>query len=236
MKDLSFLQNKIIAHRGVNDNNKVVENTLESFSNAVKLGYAIEFDIHLLKDNEIVVYHDDNLKRLTGINKDLKDLTYDDIKDIKLLNTNQTIPKLSEVLKLVNGKVPLIIELKYDRKVGLLEKELVKYLDNYKGKFAVKSFNPLIVRWFKINRKDYIRGLLVPRNSKKLKKKIMSHMLLKPLCKPDFLSVDYRRNNKKLLKKSKIPIIVWTVKKDRSKFKELYGTIICDNLEGNKKC
>ena len=163
MKDLSFLQNKIIAHRGVNDNNKVVENTLESFSNAVKLGYAIEFDIHLLKDNEIVVYHDDNLKRLTGINKDLKDLTYDDIKDIKLLNTNQTIPKLSEVLKLVNGKVPIIIELKYDRKVGLLEKELVKYLDNYKGKFAVKSFNPLIVRWFKINRKDYIRGLLVPR-------------------------------------------------------------------------
>ena len=116
------------------------------------------------------------------------------------------------------------------------EKELVKYLDNYKCKFAVKSFNPLIVRWFKINRKDYIRGLLVPRNSKKLKKKIMSHMLLKPLCKPDFLSVDYRRNNKKLLEKSKIPIIVWTVKEDRSKFKELYGTIICDNLEGNKKC
>ena len=141
MKDLSFLQNRIIAHRGVNDNDKVVENTLESFSNAVKLGYAIEFDIHLLKDNEIVVYHDDNLKRLTGINKDLKDLTYDDIKDIKLLNTNQTIPKLSEVLKLINGKVPIIIELKYDRKVGLLEKELVKYLDNYKGKFAVKSFN-----------------------------------------------------------------------------------------------
>ena len=233
MKDLSFLKNKIIAHRGIHDNEKVVENTLTSFSNAIKKGYAIEFDIHLLKDNEIVVFHDDNLKRLTGIDKPIKDCTYEELSNYKLLNTNQTIPKLSEVIDLVNNKVPMIIELKYDRKVGELEKELVKYLDNYNGEFAVKSFSPLIVRWFKTHRKNYIRGLLVPRNSKKIKNKIMSHMLLKPLCKPDFLSVDFRRNNEKLLKKSNIPIIVWTVKNKKTfdKCKEMYGTIICDNIK-----
>ena len=153
MKDLKFLKDSLIAHRGVHID--APENTINAFKEAVKKKYIIEFDVHLLKDNTVVVFHDDNLKRMTGQNKKLKDCTYEEIKDLQLLDSNDYIPTLKEVLKIINGKVPIIVELKSDRKVGLLEKELVKQLDKYKGKFCVKSFNPLSIRWFRKNKPDY---------------------------------------------------------------------------------
>ena len=156
MKKLCFLTNYLIAHRGV-CNDKYLENTLDSFKQAIIHNYAIELDIHLLKDNTVIVYHDDNLKRLTGINKQIKDCTYDEIKQIKSIH----IPSLKEVLDLVQGKVPILIEYKFDTKVGHLEKETTKLLDNYKGDFAVQSFHPLTVLWFKLNRPNYVRGQLV---------------------------------------------------------------------------
>ena len=208
MKDLSFLKENVIAHRGIHDNKKVAENSLTAFKKCIKEKIPIELDIHLLKDNEIVVVHDDNLKRLTRFKRRLKDLTYDEIKDLKLLDTKDNIPTLKEVLDLVDGKVPLIIELKYDNLPTKLEKEVVKLLDNYKGPFAVKSFHPLIMYWFKKNRPDYIRGLLVPSNGEELKRKVLHSMILSYLVKPDFISVDIRRNNTKLLKIKMIMILI----------------------------
>jgi len=79
MKNLEILKSNIIAHRGYYNNQDIPENSIKAFKKALKYNYIIEFDIHLLKDNNIVVFHDDNLKRITGINKKLKDLTYDDI-------------------------------------------------------------------------------------------------------------------------------------------------------------
>ena len=192
MKDLDFLKNTTIAHRGIHDNRHIVENTISAFQEAIDKNVPIELDIHLLKDNEIVVVHDDNLKRLTGYKKRLKDLTYNDIKDLTLLKSNDKIPTLKEVLELVDGKVPLIIELKYDNLPFKLEKEVVKLLDDYKGKFAVKSFQPLTVYWFKKNRPDYIRGLLVPSNGQEIKRKILHSMIASPFVKPDFISADIR--------------------------------------------
>ena len=105
MKDLDFLKEKIIAHRGIHDNNDIVENSIPAFKECLKKNVSIELDVHLLKDNEIVVIHDDNLKRLTRKKKRLKDLTYDQIKDLKLLGTDEHIPTLKEVLDLVDGKL-----------------------------------------------------------------------------------------------------------------------------------
>ena len=96
---------KIIAHRGVFNNKDIPENSLKSFREAVKLNYDVEFDIHLTKDNILVVFHDDNLKRMTGSDKNIQDCTYDEIKDLKLLNTNEHIPTLDEVLKVIDNKV-----------------------------------------------------------------------------------------------------------------------------------
>ena len=236
MKDLSFLKEKAIAHRGIYDNKEIAENSISAFKKCIKEKIPIELDIHLLKDNEIVVVHDDNLKRLTRFKRRLKDLTYDQIKDLKLLKTDDKIPTLKEVLDLVDGKVPLIIELKYDNLPSKLEKEVVKLLDNYKGEFAVKSFHPLIVYWFKKNRPEYIRGLLVPSNGEELKRKVLHSMILSRLADPDFISVDIRRNNKKLLKKD-IPVLAWTIKnqEEYNINKEKYTNLIIDNYDKIKR-
>ena len=170
MKDISFLKDNIIAHRGLH-NNLIPENSIESFKNAIKNNYIIELDVHLIKDNTIVVFHDDNLRRMTGIDGFIKDYTYEELLKLNLLNTSYKIPKLIDVLNLVDGKVPIIVELKYDQKVGKLEKELVKILDKYKGRFCVKNFNPFSIIWFRIHRKNYIRGLLLNNRYDTLKQK-----------------------------------------------------------------
>lgn len=232
--NIDFLKSNLIAHRGMH-NEKYPENSIEAFKRAITNNCIIELDVHLIKDKTIVVFHDDNLKRMTGIDKKIKDYTYDELKKIKLLNTNYTIPTLNEVLKLINGRVPLIVELKYDQKVGLLEKELVKLLDDYNGKFCVKSFNPFIVRWFKKHRKNYIRGLLVDNKWKKFKEITSSSMIFIRFCSPNFISCNYKMiNNRKIKKYSKkIPILIWTIK-DKEKYieyKDKCYNLICENIE-----
>ena len=115
-------------------------------------------------------------------------------------------------------------------------KEVVKLLDNYKGPFAVKSFHPLIMYWFKKNRPDYIRGLLVPSNGEELKRKVLHSMILSYLVKPDFISVDIRRNNTKLLKKD-IPVLAWTIKNqnDYDSNIDKYTNLIIDDYDNIKR-
>lgn len=228
MKNQSFLVSSLVAHRGMHSK-KVTENTLEAFSIAIKNNYIIEFDIHLLKDKNIVVYHDNNLKRLTGINKRVKELTLQEINDIKLPN-NSKIPTFEETLKLINGQVPIIIELKSDNKAGKLEKELVKYLDNYDGLFAVKSFNPLTIRWFKKHRPNYIRGLLLSGKGD-IGNKIFRSSFVFNFCKPDFLSCNYLLYNHKLMKR-KILKLCWTIssEEDFNKYKGYFDNLICENI------
>ena len=241
MKELSFLKDSLIAHRGYHTKT-IPENSIKAFSKAIDNNLIIELDVHLLKDNNIVVFHDDNLKRMTNVDKYLKDLTYDDIKDLKLLNTNNKIPLLKDVLKLVDSKVPLIIELKYDRKYGLLESELIKELKNYKGLYAIKSFNPLSLYYFKKHSKNTIRGQLVTsfKNKKmnKLKKIFLRNMFLNFITKPDFISCDIRYiRNKKIQKLRKKKIVLgWTIKSidDYDKIKNYCDNYICENVNFKK--
>ena len=145
----NFLKNNIIAHRGIYDNKKIFENSLEAFKKAIDKGYAIELDLRLTKDNKIVIFHDDKLERLTNEKGYIKDKNFIELEKIKLIN-NSKIPTFKEVLDLVNGKVPLLIELKSNIKGTRLEKEVVKELKNYKGEYAIQSFNPKTIIWFRI--------------------------------------------------------------------------------------
>ena len=235
MKNLNFLNSNLIAHRGMHNNIDIPENSIKAFKKAIKNNYIIELDIHLLKDNTIVVFHDDNIKRMTGINKNIKDYTYEELKKINLLDTKEKIPTFKEVLELIDGKVPVIVEFKYDRKAGILEQEAVKLLDNYKGLFCVKSFNPMSVRWFKKHRKNYIRGLLVDNKWGNKKEIISSSMILKFICKPDFLSCKYSIIDKRRVKKlsKKIPVLGWTIKNKTNylKYKDKFYNIICENFD-----
>lgn len=228
MKDLSFLKSNLIAHRGCFNNKDIPENTIPAFKSAIKGNHPIELDIHLLKDNTIVVYHDDNLKRLIGIDKKIIDYDYKELVKLKILNTKYTIPKLIDVLELIDSKVPIIIEIKGDRKAGELEPLLIKILDKYKGKYVVKSFDYKSVLWFKNNKPEYIRGLLIDSYTIKTKINIMK-------TKPDFLSLNYNYYKKANNLRKKYFLLGWTIrnKKTYNTVKKSFDNLIVEKIEEN---
>jgi len=237
-KDLNIIKDIFITHRGLHDK-CIPENSLGAFKAAINKNLPIELDIHLLKDKKVVVFHDDNLKRMTGKDLDIDKVTYDEIKNLRLGDSNEKLPLLKEVLELVNGKVLLDIELKITNPAGKLEKELVKLLDNYNGKFIVKSFNPLSVLWFRINRPKYIRGQLSCSYTKEkmnsLKRYILRDLVHLFITKPDFVAYDIKSITDKIVKKLKkrnIPLILWTIrnKEELDKAKSYNASIVYEKI------
>ena len=233
MKNLNFLTSNLIAHRGLHSD-KYPENSIGAFKMAIRKKYIIELDVHLLKDGTVVVFHDDNLYRMCGKRKNIKDFEYKELRNLKLLNTNYSIPTLSNVLKIIDGRVPVIVELKYDLKAGLLEKKVCELLDNYNGEFAIKSFSPLSIMWFKKNRPNYIRGLLISNKKRKFKEKLMHSFIPFILCKPDFISCNYLLYNNKRIKKymRKHPVIAWTVRTNNiyNNYKDKFSNLIVEKI------
>ena len=222
--------NLSFAHRGVHNNIDIPENSLKAFKLALINKLNIELDIQLTKDNILVVFHDKNLKRMASINKNLNELTYKEIKKIKLLKTNQYIPTLKEVLDIVNGKVILDIEIKDTNKINLLCEKLVSELKNYNYSFIIKSFNPKIVRWFKKNKPEYVRGLLIKDN---FYNKFIGKIIIK-YCKPNFLAVSKKFIDKNGIKSNwkKYNILIWTIikKEEINKYINITNNFICNNL------
>ena len=222
--------NLLFAHRGVHNNIDIPENSIKAFKLALKNNLNIELDIQLTKDNVLVVFHDENLKRITDINKKLNELTYKEIKKIKLLKTNQYIPTLKEVLDIINGKVILDIEIKDTNKINLLCEKLVSELKNYNYPFIIKSFNPKIVRWFKKNKPEYVRGLLIKDN---LYNKFIGKIIIK-YCKPNFLAVSKKFIDKNGIKSNwkKYNILIWTIikKEEINKYTNITNNFICNNI------
>lgn len=220
-------KNKIIAHRGLH-NNYIVENTLLAFLKAVEKDYAVELDIRLLKDGIVVVYHDINLKRLTGINKVIESCTLKDISNIKI-NEKYYIPTLEQVLKLINGKVPIYIDVKGNIGNYKLEEKLLDLLKEYRGEIFIQSFNPKTIRWLRKKEPKYKYGLITfsyPQYN--ILKKIFIHLQV------DFIAC-YLENvsNKRFqkLRKNKT-LIGWTIKK-QSEFKKydpFVDKFICENI------
>ena len=239
-RNTDFLTKSLIAHRGYhNIKEGIPENSMLAFEKAIKNNLIIELDVHILRDGTVIVFHDDNIKRMTGIDKCVKEMSYDEIKEVKLQGTNEKIPLLTDVLKLVNGKVPIIIELKYDVKCGILEKEVIKILQNYSGKYAIKSFNPFSINYFRKKYPEAIRGQLASnlKNERMsiLKKLCLSKMLFNFITKPDFISYDIKSlpsRRVSVLRKSKI-ILGWTIRSidDLERAKEYCDNFICENID-----
>ncbi|MCK5763381.1 MAG: glycerophosphodiester phosphodiesterase [Clostridiales bacterium] len=194
MKDITWIKEKLIAHRGLHSKDKKIpENSIAAIQLAIDKNYGIEIDINVLKDGTVVVFHDNNLKRLIGKNAYLKDLNYENIKEERILNSKEKIPTLKEVLKLVDGKVPLLIELKPLGNNTLLCESFIEDIKNYKGVYGIHSFNPYIVKWFKKNHPHIIRGQITEffRNDPKMKKftkYLMRSMFFNIFTKPDFVN------------------------------------------------
>ena len=150
-----------IAHRGFFDNaQQIPENSLMAFGRAIERGYAMELDVMLTKDGHVIVHHDHDLKRLSGVNKRIEDLTLEDIQSYTLLKTQESPPTLQQVFDLVDDQVPLYIEIKHEDYVeaGALEEKLAALLEQYKGRVAILSYNPQSLEWFARNAPQYYRG------------------------------------------------------------------------------
>lgn len=185
------------AHRGLHSKG-VPENSMAAFRAALEGGYGIEFDLHLLKDGNLAVIHDSALKRTTGAEGRIEDLTTEDLKQYRLEGTEETIPTFRELLDLYDGKAPLIVELKpVDGNHAALCQAACTLLEAYKGVYCVESFDPRCVYWLKKNRPRIIRGQLAEnffRSDSRLAgwlKFVLTHSLSHFLTMPDFTAYKF---------------------------------------------
>ena len=230
-------ENKIIAHRGIFNNINIPENSIKSFKEAIKYNYPFELDIQLTKDNKLVVFHDYNTKRMTNEDYIIQESTYDEIKDLCLLNTKYKIPLFEEILKINNDKCLIDIEIKNTKRIKETIDELIKELTNYNN-YIVKSFNPKIVRYIKKNYPNIKCGLLLKSKYKnKLLNIIAKTNFIIKYSKCDFIAISQKLlNSKKYQKKSsKIETLVWTITKMEDINYDNDITYICNNLPFIKK-
>lgn len=235
----------IFCHRGLFNNKDIVENTIPAFKAAVKKNLNIELDITMTKDGEIVVFHDRSLKRLTNKQGLIKNLNYKDIKNIKLLNTNDTIPTLEEVLKLVKDKVIILIEIKEVKSYSKILKKLNRILLEYNGRIILQTFDPLLVSIInKTSLKRYDTGLLVSDKYDGIKNKLYNFYIYNYCIKKryiDFLAIP-KSLVFKTIKKTTKEIFIWTIKtkEEFNKYKKYSKNLICEedalnNIGNNKK-
>ena len=196
-KDLAQLRKWKYAHRGLHDD-QLPENSMAAFKAALDHGYGIELDLHLLRDGNLAVMHDSALKRTTGADGIIEDLTTAELKNYRLNGTEETIPTFQQVLDLYDGKAPLVIELKPVKgNHAALTAKAVEMMAGYKGLYCMESFDPRVVLWLKKNRPDICRGQLTE-NHFAAKGKIpavlkfaLTHQLLNFLTMPDFVAYKF---------------------------------------------
>lgn len=185
------------AHRGLHDNIAgVPENTLAAFQRAVDMGYGIELDVQLTKDGRVVTVHDYNLRRLCGVDACVDSFTYEELQELSVYGSGQKIPLFSDVLKLVNGRVPLIVELKYRSGSRICEKTQ-DILNDYAGTYCIESFHPQVLYWYKNNYPAICRGQLSMNFQREEKNRepvyyVMRHLLTNFITRPDFIAYDCR--------------------------------------------
>lgn len=239
-----WLRTLPIAHRGLHDvAHAVAENSLPAFWAAARAGYPIEFDVRLLADGEVVVFHDLHLDRLTSATGPIAARTSEEIASLTLLGASigddpkredARIPLLRDVLELIGGAIPLLIEIKNEGDVGELEAATVAALEGYNGPFAIQSFNPDTVRWWRDVAPGVTRGLLAgdfrhePVNDATRRR--LQNMEDLAACEPDFIGYDIRLLPFERVaneRKAGRPVIGWTA---RTRDEALHALEHCDNV------
>lgn len=209
------------AHRGLHGDG-IEENSLSAFKKAMEMGFGIELDIRFSRDGQLVVFHDDDLSRVCGIEGKVVDYTAEELASFKLGNTDDGIPTFKEVLELVDGAVPLLIEIKNDIGEGNVAEKFVEVIEGYRGEYIVESFNPLALRTVRKARPDILLGILSCRYSKEEKYKgkllytLLENLRFNFLYRPDFIAYDRRGRANKVLrflrKTFGTPLYAWTVR------------------------
>ncbi len=208
------------AHRGLHGNG-IPENSLAAFEQACKNNFGIELDVQLSKDGVVTVFHDYTLLRMTGINQKLSELDYKELSQITLGKSEQKIPSLKEVLTLVNGRVPILVELKGETLDSSLCPKVAEILKAYNGDYCIESFNPFLIKKMKKYLPKAFYGQLytnVCRDKKKysILNILLTGMVFNFLSRPDFIAFNKLDRNSLVIRFItgfyRIPKFVWTVK------------------------
>ncbi len=228
----------LYAHRGLHNNKSdAPENSLKAFALAVGKGYGIELDVQLTKDEVPVIIHDYHLRRACKTDCKVADLTYEELQQYHLFKSKEKIPTLKEVLELIGGKVPVIIELKIPWNPDCLCIKVSELLKNYEGFYCIESFNPFGLMWYKKHYPHIVRGQLSTdfhrekEEGDRFQFFLLKHLLLNFLTKPDFIA--YHHVYKKALsfticrKLYRTKPVAWTIKsqeelENSSKYYELF--------------
>ncbi len=231
------------AHRGLFDNKSdAPENSLKAFAKAVEAGYGIELDVQLSKDKVPVVFHDASLKRMCGIDGKVWEYNLEELQNMHLVGTNQTIPTFAQVLETIGGKVPIIVEYKMDvpdTKVCELGDVL---LQKYNGTYCIESFHPFAVSWYKKHRPKVMRGQLAMDywKDEQYKGKILywmlTNLMLNFLGRPDFIAYkhqDVSQISRKICRKLGALSVAWTIKSQEhyQKVKDDFELFIFDSCK-----
>ena len=184
------------AHRGLHtEDGSVPENSLAAFRRAVESGYGMELDVQLSRDGAVVVFHDDTLERVCGVPGRVDSYDLAQLRALRLGETEERIPLFSEVLSLVAGRQPLIVELKTGPHNAELCAKTCALLHAYDGPVCIESFDPRIVTWFRFHAPEFFRGQLaqLPEEYEKsgmsrAKAFVLGHTLLNAAARPEFIA------------------------------------------------
>ena len=232
----SWLTIPPIAHRGLHSgDSQVPENSLAAFQAAADAGYAIELDVQITSDGELVVLHDENLARMTGVEGLVSEKFAAEVTKLRLLDSTETVPALADVLSAVNGRVPVYVEVKNAGAVGALEDAVARELAVAKAPIAVMSFNPLSLARIAERAPSVPRGQLAgPFKGESLawwKKLLLGNLLLNWRSKPDFIAYQLEglpSAGVSLQKRRGRPLVVWTAdtREEFDRAKALGGNVI----------
>ena len=154
-------QGLMAAHRGLYEKDQTVpENSLEAFRRAAEYGCGVELDVQLSEDGAVVVFHDDTVDRMTAEKGRVDSFTLEELQAMPLMGTEHRMPLFTDVMAVLDGKSPTIVELKSTPNYPELCNKTLAILRTLKGPFCVESFDPRIVRWFYKNAPDLVRGQL----------------------------------------------------------------------------
>lgn len=187
------------AHRGLHDSyHKFPENSMAAFSRAIQRGFGIELDVRRTLDGALVVFHDSSLSRVCGRSGKIEELTLKEIRTCTLYDSDQKIPLFSEVLELVHGQVPILVEIKMEGIDPKLCQQAAEALDTYTGEFCIESFHPYALFWFRRNRPLIPRGQLVTNffrecpSMPRWQKWLMRPLITNVWTNPHFFALDQR--------------------------------------------
>ncbi len=239
---------RYIAHRGLYDNSsEAPENSVLAFRRAVQAGYGIELDVQLTLDHRMVVFHDYTLKRMCGVQKRLALCTYQELGEYRLKDSDQRIPLFTDVLAEINGRAPVIVEIKAEENCEETTRAAAEILSGYEGVYCVESFHPKSVAWYRKHAPQVARGQLASDFMQDGTERpvpvrwALSNLLFNGYAKPDFIAYNHIYQDQfsyRLCRRLFHPVnAAWTIRsqEELEQAKKVFDIIIFESFLPDQK-